>query len=127
MYDDFHVYNMTTGVFRAPVDGLYHFDLVVYNVGGGSQGLWLGIADSPAMMVRVEAGMDGYTMTYGKIAMPVSTNLLMSEGDEIVAFFRNGVDAINADAGGQDPERLRTMQFSGHLVAPFDVSPFKSQ
>lgn len=121
LFDTNDVFNLEESVFVAPVSGLYHFEVLTVNFADGGE-MWCGVAElinnGADIRVKVEAGIKGYTGGFG-ISLPVGTNLLLPKGSKIVAFYKQGIDTA-LDIGTQDPERLRTTQFSGFLVAPYE-------
>jgi hypothetical protein len=113
-------FDLTTGVFKAPVSGLYHFDVMVYHKSGD---FWFGIATvsgTTVKLVKAEAGMQGYQGDGREISLPVSANLLLKKGDEVAAIHLHGITAAPVDSA-QDVNGTRTNQFTGYLISAFDV------
>jgi hypothetical protein len=95
--------------------GLYHFDLVTHNFVTEEQ--FCGIATMPGMVVKAESGVNGFASAATQTCLPFSVNVILHEGDEVVAFCRGRLDPLVADP--QDPEGIRSHQFSGYLAVPF--------
>jgi hypothetical protein len=104
-----NAFDLASGIFTAPITGLYHFDLLGQNDKKGWK--YLAIVDSPTLKARAQTQTEGLYE-----AMTVSTNLVMKAGEKIVAAFGGQISDLSSPPYENNP--TRAAQFSGYLVSP---------
>ena len=85
LYNTDNAYDLNTGVFTAPVAGLYHFNLLMYNLFSEPQ--WIGIAEVDSMHVKAEGGNESFADGWGRNTNQVNANLNLKKGDKIAAVY----------------------------------------
>ncbi len=110
-------YDLDSGVFKAPLTGVYHFDLHACNNSTGPH--WVAIANATDMAIKVQGGKSGFGDGLKIIFTHVSANMYLPAGQEIVAVYKGNISSVPHEAAS-DPLGLRGTQISGFLVFPVD-------
>jgi hypothetical protein len=102
-------FDIRTGVFKAPVAGLYHFNVLAISYADATLRPIVAITDMKTKAVLARAEKTAFHRS-----VSLATTLMLQEGQEIAANFKGQVTSV--PAGSEDPEGQRHCQFSGFLV-----------
>jgi hypothetical protein len=103
-------FNNDEGYLTAPVAGWYHFDLSIISVAGANNAYQIALADRSTSTIKARRELhDKYTA--------IAVNLLLEQGAEVAAYVW-GVVKKPAEAAVDKDGGMRSLQFSGHLIAP---------
>lgn len=111
-------YNLTSGIFTAKKEGLYHFDLLAFT--NETDKVDVGIAKYPEMQILVKgAKLIENNSTTQELGTSITVNVVLAVGAQIAPVYVSGnISSPPAEDHG-DPDGLRMSQFSGFLANDF--------
>ena len=110
-------YDLFSGVFTAPISGVYHFDVVAATKGNDTY-FHFGLASYPSMTMMIE-GQNMREKLDSEQTTTIAGSLLVQKSQQITVMFR-GIVNSHSSMWVKDPSGLRHCSFSGFLVGELD-------
>jgi hypothetical protein len=109
-YNKGEAYDQSTGVYTAPYDGVYHFDLLATNKHPGY--VYYGIYDYETKQPLAQTAGEKAYQPYS-----LSINVVLYKGQKVAAGYKGGLYDGSYYPGGDEAAQKSVYSFSGYLVS----------